>query len=250
MVVVYDTAIRANGHVNAGLFKVLISCLADLDQRSCLTAADALGLSGDADRAAADTDLDKVRTAISQEAEAIAVNHVASAYLDAVTVMLTDPCNGLLLPSRKSLGGVDAQHVCAGLYQCGNSLCVVTGVDARADHVSLMQVQQFIGILLMGVVVLAEYECNQLAVLVHDGQGVELMIPDDVVCSLERGALGCGDQLFKGSHEFRNLEIGRHTADAVISTGHDAKQLAGIRTVIGYSHGGVAGLLLECQNIG
>ena len=64
MVVVDDTAVGAHGHVDAGLLVVLVASAADVDQRGGLTAADALGLAGNADRTAADTDLDEVGTAV------------------------------------------------------------------------------------------------------------------------------------------------------------------------------------------
>ena len=70
MVVINDTAVGADGDIDAGLLIILITCLADLDQGSCLAAADALGLTGDADGAAADTDFDEVSAALCQEEEA------------------------------------------------------------------------------------------------------------------------------------------------------------------------------------
>ena len=70
VVVVDDTAVGADGDVDAGLLEIFVAGLADLDQGGRLTAADALGLAGDADGAAADTDLDEVGAAVRQEAEA------------------------------------------------------------------------------------------------------------------------------------------------------------------------------------
>ena len=58
-----DTTVRADRNINTGLFKVLISCLADFDQSGSLSTADTLLFTGDADGAAADTDLDKVSAA-------------------------------------------------------------------------------------------------------------------------------------------------------------------------------------------
>src|SRR5699024_618645 len=60
VVVVDDAAVRADGDVDAGLLEVLVAGLGHLDDGGRLTAADALGLAGDADGAAADADLDKV----------------------------------------------------------------------------------------------------------------------------------------------------------------------------------------------
>ena len=77
VVVMNDTTVRADGHINAGFCKVLITGCCDFDQSGCLTAADALGLTGDADGAAANTDLDKVRAGLCQKTETFTVNHVA-----------------------------------------------------------------------------------------------------------------------------------------------------------------------------
>ena len=76
-----DAAVRADRDVDAGLLEILVACCRNLDQRSSLTAADALLLTGDADGAAADADLDEVRACLSEETEALAVNNVACADL-------------------------------------------------------------------------------------------------------------------------------------------------------------------------
>ena len=47
-------------------------------------------------------------------------------------------------------------------------------------------------------VVLAEYEILKVAVLVDDGKGIELVIPDDVVSLLKSGGCGSGNELIKG----------------------------------------------------
>ena len=88
MVVVNDTAVTRNGNVNAGLLEISVSLGADLNKSRRLTATDSLGLTGDTDRTAADTDLDKVSTAISEEAEACRVNYVTCADLNAVAVIV------------------------------------------------------------------------------------------------------------------------------------------------------------------
>ena len=81
MIIVNDTAVRADRNVDAGLFEILVTSGCNLDQSGSLTAADALLLTGDADGAAADADLDKVRAGLSEEAEALTVNDVACADL-------------------------------------------------------------------------------------------------------------------------------------------------------------------------
>ena len=91
VVILHDAAVGADGHIDAGLLVVLIPGLGHLDDRRGLAAADALGLTGDADGTAADADLDEVGAGLGQEQEAVAVHHVAGAHLDLVAVMLADP---------------------------------------------------------------------------------------------------------------------------------------------------------------
>ena len=40
-------------------------------------------------------------------------------------------------------------------------------------------------------VVLTEYEVFEATVFVDYGKGIELMLPDNIVCFLESSALGC-----------------------------------------------------------
>ena len=49
VVIVHDAAIGADGHVDTGLFEVLVTSLGDFDGRGSLATADALGLAGDAE---------------------------------------------------------------------------------------------------------------------------------------------------------------------------------------------------------
>ena len=99
----------------------------------------------DADGAAADADLDEVRAGLSEEAEALTVNNVSRADLNGVLILRAYPLKGAALPLGETLGGVDAENVCARLNQCRNTLCVVcllytsqheTGHPSRlqADH--------------------------------------------------------------------------------------------------------------------
>ena len=55
-----DAAVGADGHIDAGLLEILIPGRCHLDEGGGLAAADALGLPGDADGAAADAYLHKV----------------------------------------------------------------------------------------------------------------------------------------------------------------------------------------------
>ena len=249
MVVVDDAAIGADGHVDAGLLEVLVAGAADVDERGGLAAADALGLAGDADGAAADTDLDEVRTAVCQEAEALGVDDVAGTDLDGVAVVGANPLDGALLPLGEALRGIDAQNVCACLDEQGHALGVVARVDARADHVALVGIEQLVGVGLVGIVVLAEDDADQVIVIIDDRQGVELLIPDQIVGILQGDVLVAHDELGAGRHELGDLLGVVVAARAVIAAGDDAEQLAARRAVVGDGHGGVAGALLELHDL-
>ena len=249
VVVVNDTAVGADRYVNAGLLKVLVTSLGDLNHGSSLSATDTLGLTGDTNRTATDTDLDEVSAGLSQEAEALAVNDVAGTNLNGIAIFFADEGNGALLPLGKALAGVDTQYVDTCLNQRGNALGVVTGIDTCTDYVALLRIQQLVGVALMLIVVLTEYERNQMTLSVHDGERVELVIPDDVVGVLQSRALGCGDQLVEGSHEGLDLLIHFHAADAVVAAGDDTQQLTGSGAVIGNGDGGMTVFLLERDNV-
>ena len=82
-----NAAVGANGNVNTGLGKIRIPGGSYFNQRRSLSAADAFGLPGDADGAAADADLDKVRSGFGQEQKTVPVYHIACADLDPVAVL-------------------------------------------------------------------------------------------------------------------------------------------------------------------
>ena len=249
MVVVDNAAVGADGDVDARLPEVLVPGGRHLDQGRGLATPDALGLPGDADGAAADAHLHKVRAGPGQEEEPVPVHHVARAHLHAVAVALPDEGQGALLPAGVPLGGVDAQHVGSGLHQGGDPLGIVLGVDARAHHVALLAVEQLAGVLLVLLVVLAEDEVQQATVGADDGQGVELVVPDDVVGLLQAGALGGGDQLLPGGHKGGDAGGGVHAADAVVPAGDDAQQAALVGAVLGDGYGGVSVALLQVQHV-
>ena len=163
--------------------------------------------------------------------------------------MLPHPGDGFGLPAGVALGGIDHQTIHARVQQGGNSLGIVPGVDARAHQIALLCVQQLQRVFLVGGVVLAEYEIHQVVVLIHDGQAVEFVFPDDIVCFLQRGFPGCGDQFFPGGHEVRHLIGGVHAGNPVIPAGDDAQQLTGCAAVVGDGHGGKTVLFLQCQHV-
>ena len=250
MIVVHDAAVGADGDIHAGLAEVFVARGAHLNERGGLAAADTLRFARDADGAAADADFDKVRAALSEEAEAVAVDDIARADFDGIAVVRAHVVDDLLLPDGVSLGRVDAQHIRAGLHERGDALGIVAGVDARADEVSLLVILKRKGVLLVLGVVLAEDEVEQVVVFIHDGQRVELVLPDDVVSLLERGRRRSGDELFARSHELAHLQISAHAAHAVVAARHDAEELAVGRCVLGDGDGREAVFLLEGQHVG
>ena len=105
-------------------------------------------------------------------------------------------------------------------------------------------------VFLVLIIVLAEYEIAQLAVLRNNRQRVELMFPNDIICFLQRGAFGSGDQLFKRSHKAFDL-LGRiHTADAVIATRNDTHKTTLGSAILGNSNGRVTRFLLQSKHVG
>ena len=66
---------------------------------------------------------------------------------------------------------------------------------------------------------------------------------------LEAGICRSGDQLVKRSHELLNLNAALHAGNAVVAAGDNAEQLAVSGAVIGNSHGGVTGALLQLENL-
>ena len=250
VIVVHDAAVGADGDIHAGLAEVFVARGAHLNERGGLAAADTLRFARDADGASADADFDKVRAALGEKAEAVAVDDVARADLDGIAIVRAHVVDDLLLPDGVSLGRVDAQHIRASLHKRGDALGVVAGVDARADEVALLVVLKREGVLLVLGVVLAEDEVEQVVVFIHDGQRVELVLPDDVVSLLERGRRRSGDELFARSHELAHLQISAHAAHAVVAARHDAEELAVGRCVLGDGDGREAVFLLEGQHVG
>ena len=81
MIIVNDTAVRADRNVNSRFLEILVTSLCHVDNRSSLSSAYTLGLTGDTDRAAADTDFYKVSSCFSEEAETLTVNDVTCSNL-------------------------------------------------------------------------------------------------------------------------------------------------------------------------
>ena len=155
----------------------------------------------------------------------------------------------MLLPIGIALGGVHYQHVHTGLHQGGNPLGIVPGVDARTHHIAFLAIQQFQGIALVGIVILTEHKAHQMSVCCQDRQGVELVIPDDVIGGFQASALRSGNDLFRWGHECFHLGRGVHPADPVVPACDQAQELPCAGTVVGDGHRGVAGALFQRQHI-
>ena len=249
VIVLHNAAVGTDGNIYASLFKIAVALRGNINDSGRLTAADALGLTRNTDRAAADADFYEIRACICQEAEALAIDHVSGANLDGIAVVLTDPFERPRLPLGIALGRVNDQHVYTRLDKRRHAFGVIARVDARAYHIAFLSVQKFERISLVRVIVLTEYERDQMAVGRDNGKGVELVLPDDVVRFLEACSLGCRDNFFHRSHERGNGNRRFHPADAVVAAGNDAKQFTCTGSVIGHGHGGMAGALLKRQNI-
>ena len=89
-----------------------------------------------------------------------------------------------------------------------------------------------------------------MVVFIHNGQRVELVLPDDVVCFLERSGGGRGDELFARRHEFAHLQVRSHAAHAVVAARHYAEEPAVGGSVLGDGDGRIAVALLEREHVG
>ena len=107
---------------------------------------------------------DKISTCICQVIETFSVYNISCTYLHAVAVLFSYEIKGQLLPFCKAFGGVDAKHICTGLYESRDTFCIVSGVDTGAYDITLVFIQQFVRISLMGIVVLTEYEMMSVSV--------------------------------------------------------------------------------------
>ena len=140
--------------------------------------------------------------------------------------------------------GVDDEGVNAGVDQGGYAGREISGVDACADDVSLMFVQQFVGVGFVGIVVLAEDEGLHAAGIVQHGQGVEPVIPQHVVGFAQGDAVSGIDELFQRGHEFLDLGVQAHARNAVVAAGDQTNDFAFAGAVFRNSRGGVTGAVL------
>ena len=88
-----------------------------------------------------------------------------------------------------------------------------------------------------------------MVVIVDDRQGVEFVVPDDVVGDLEADVLIAHDELLTRGHELGDLLLVVIAAGAVVTAGDDTQELALGGAVVGDRHGRVAGFLLELDDL-
>ena len=91
MIIVYDTTICTDWHINTCFFEILVTFCTYIDNSSCLTTTDTLCFTSNTDRTTADTNLYKVSTCICKEAETFTIYYVTCTYLYSITIMITDP---------------------------------------------------------------------------------------------------------------------------------------------------------------
>ena len=160
-----------------------------------------------------------------------------------------DPFEGDLLPFGEAFGGVDAEYVSACFEEQRYAFFIVSGVDTSAYYETFLGIEHFIRVFLMGIIVLAEYEAIQTAVLVEYRQGVDLVVPNDVVCFGKGDAVFSFDELVNRGHEVLDLFRSVHAADSVVTAGYDADHLAGRGAVFGDGDGGMTCLCLEGEDV-
>ena len=88
-----------------------------------------------------------------------------------------------------------------------------------------------------------------MVVVIDDRKGIELLVPDEVVGVLEGDGLVAHDELGARGHELGDLLGVVITAGTVVAAGDDAEELAAGGAVVGDGHGGVAGLVLEGDDL-
>ena len=250
MIVIDDAAIGADRNIDTGLAEPFISRLRYGLNSGCLSAADALGFTGDADGAAADTDLDEVCTGLRQIVEAVFIDDVAGTDLDRVAVLGTDPVNRFLLPDRIAVRRVDDQNIDTSLDQSRYTFLIVTRIDAGTDDIALLIVEDLVRIFLVRIIVFAEHEIEQMIVFIHNRKLVQLVLPNDVVASRQIIAQMADNQLFARRHEFADRLIRIYMADAIVAARQHAQQPAVCRTIIGNSHRTVTSLIKKIQHLG
>ena len=134
-----DTAVRAERNVISCLFEVLVTSLCYSEYSGSLAAADTLLLTCDADGTAADTDLDEVCAAVSEELEAFCVNNIAGTD-DGIRIVLFAPLECSFLPYGETVGGVKAENVSTCFQECRDTFLIISCIDSGTNDELLFRV--------------------------------------------------------------------------------------------------------------
>ena len=101
----------------------------------------------------------------------------------------------------------------------------------------------------MACIVFTEYQIFQSAFFIYDGQLVDLVVPDDVVCFFQGCAGGSCDQVSQRCHEVFYLFCTFHTAHTVVSACNQTYQFALCCTICCNSYCGMTCSCFQSQNI-
>ena len=97
----------------------------------------------------------------------------------------------------------------------------------------------------MHVVILPEHESYHVAVSVHNGKCIQLMLPNNIVSLAQAKAVTCRNNLVDRGHEVPDQRINGCTAYSVVAACDNAQELSRYASVVSYGNCGVTGLFLE-----
>ena len=196
---------------------------------------------GGTNRTGADTHLHAVSARLNKSPGAFGSGHVASNELY-IGIQSLDALDGLQHVLGVAMGGIQAQHVYAGLNQSGHTVQhIVGGADGSAYQQAALLVTGRVGIHLGLLDVLDGNEALQVEVLVHDGQLLDLVLAQDLLGLGQSSSFGGGDQVLLGHHvvdELAHVGLKLHItisddADelAVVADGHTGDAVLGHQLV-------------------
>ena len=214
-----DAAVGDQRHASA------FQCSGNVGDGADLRHADTGNDTGGADRARADTDLDRVSASFGQSLGGSAGGDVAADHLH-LRVGFLDPANAVDHTFGVTVGGVDHHHVNASSHQGGNALAgVLAGADRGADAQATLVVLagQRVGLGLFDV--LDGHHALEVELVVNDQDFFQAVLVQQLTDFVLVGAFADGDQtLFRGHHV---ADLGVQAAfEAHVTGGDDADQVA------------------------
>ncbi len=181
MIIVNDTAIRADRNINAGSLVILIPGFGNFDECGCLTTANTFLFAGDADGTATDAHFYKIGPCFGQKEETFSIDHVTGANFYRITVYCAGPIQRPFLPLGEALGGIDTQNIGPCFDQSGDTLFVIAGVNTGSYYIPFRSVQQFQWVFFVGVIVLAKYHVQKPLIIVNNRETIQLVVPNDII---------------------------------------------------------------------